>query len=184
MIKSVVKIESIPIPDQEFIVPLIKSIPIYCWKKNLVVVDFASCAPVNIFFWTLSVENKIRARTANDPVDAFELTKKISRIFRENLFFSLKATNESKESEWLFLYGERGPKTFDRAGWSFVFLSLPFWTKIRPREKNLSDTLLLLGCWPPTCAILKRRLRNSGLDYATFTDPSTATLVTSHDELT
>ena len=82
MIKPVVKIESIPIPDQEFIVPLIKSIPIYCRKKNLVVVDFASCAPVNIFFWTLSVENKIPERTANEPVDAFGLMKKISRILR------------------------------------------------------------------------------------------------------
>ena len=123
MIKSVVKIESIPIPDQEFIVPLIKSIPIYCRKKNLVVVDFASCAPVNIFFWTLSVENKIRERTANEPVDAFGLMKKISRILRWDLFFSLKPTNESKESEWLFLYGERGPKTFDGSVFCFYSLS-------------------------------------------------------------
>ena len=92
-------------------------------KKNLVVVHFASCAPVNIFFWMLSVENKIRERTANEPVDAFGLMKKISRSSREYLFFSLKATNEWTWSEWLFLYGERGPKTFDRGCLLFYSLS-------------------------------------------------------------
>ena len=93
---------------------------------------------------------------------------------------ALKATPAWTRCERLFLYGEREPMA--RAD---PYLSLPFRTNIRRRKKNLSDTLLLLGYWPPTCAILKRRLRlNSGLDYATFTDPSTATLVTSHDKLT
>jgi len=98
--------------------------------------------------------------------------------------FLFAETNERVDVERMAfpIRRERAENIRPRA--SFVFLSLPFRTKIRRREKNLSDTLLLLGCWPPTCAILKRRLRNSGLDYATFTDPSTATLVTSHDELT
>ena len=36
----------------------------------------ASCAPDNIFLWTVSVENRIRLHTENEPVDAFELMLK------------------------------------------------------------------------------------------------------------
>ena len=104
--------------------------------------------------------------------------------FSERIFSFRSKQRMSRRRANGFSYTEREGRKHSTAV-SFVFiLSLPFRTNTTWREKNLSDTLLLLGCWPPTCAILKRRLRNSGLDYATFTDLSTATLVTSHDELT